>query len=82
VAGLAAKLAHVRHPLDLDDVIRSAEEDRENAKQRKRETEGEESSGAAWSHATRSLPANRRSPIFRAFALSRFRDHLSECIPG
>jgi hypothetical protein len=58
VAGLAAKLAHVRHPLDLNDVIRSAEEDRENAKQRKRETEDEESSGAAWPHATRSLPAN------------------------
>ncbi|MGI6419200.1 MAG: hypothetical protein ACOX1P_26445 [Thermoguttaceae bacterium] len=32
---------------DLDNVIRSAEEDRESAKERKRETEGEEPSGSA-----------------------------------
>ncbi len=35
---------------DLDDVIRSAEEDRESAKERKRETEAEEPSGSAWPH--------------------------------
>ncbi|MGI6419196.1 MAG: hypothetical protein ACOX1P_26425 [Thermoguttaceae bacterium] len=34
----------------LHNVIRSTEEDREIAKERKRETEGEEPSGSAWPH--------------------------------
>ncbi len=69
-----------------DDVIRGAEEDRENAKGRKRETDGEQYQAPRGrtrhvrSLPTVALPSFALSP-FRAFALSRFRDPLSESIP-
>ena len=68
-------------PAHRDDVIRGAEEDRESAKGRKRETDGEEYQAPRGRTRHVSQPANRRSPFFRIFALSRFRDPLSESIP-
>ena len=77
----AGKLAHLRRPCPSR--RRDPRRGRESRKRERAKTRNRRRtvSGPAWPHATRSQPANRRSPFFRLFALSRFRDPLSESIP-
>ncbi len=65
---------------DCDDVIRGAERiaksERAKARNRRRRV-----SGSAWPHAIRFAASQPSLSFFRIFALSRFRDPLSESIP-
>ncbi len=62
------------------DVIRGAEEDRESARKGESASRRRRVSGSAWPHATRFAACQASLSFFRVFALSRFRDYLSESI--